>query len=430
MKISFFLLRRLQKVTLAPLSSFRCLSDQSISEIGSQEASATPPSWDTSLRIYGFVTGFKHRRGYGFVLAEGYTRRSLEVQKKRELEKTSKNEHRQATAGFFASSKDFFFSRSALGDGFYVTEGDCVSFRVKVLEEAETKQKTSAPEYASRGTSMSSDLEDDTAVNASRHGKRKNFVALGLRRYDVASGGESRILPVSINGTVISWDEESGSGVIAELDLKGVLYDDAPKFRVLSSEVDLSPSPKSDDSFLEKGRYVKFCFENKESNAADDSKTNEEASLPLARRVIIDRTAEGQHGLVFKSKIQRPSFSSPPSSVLPEQRGVIREIIEDKYGFIVDDATGESLFFHLSEMNDSETAEPHAGDTVVYDVETISRGRHSGKKQCSRIRLLSQSFEGSILSESSLGNTKGSSSAFSDSSEKRKSILDEFDLLD
>lgn len=447
--------------------------------------------WDTSVRLQGTVTAFKHRRGYGFVLAEGYTKKSWEIMKER-LERDEAGEERRKPEGPQTKAKmakngeqrrgdegvadpsllpaghDFFFTRGAMGGGFYITEGEHVSFRVKQLSEKDAAGvgRRRRHRYVSRG--QLSDDEDAGAGDGRQGGHL--FSAIGLRRYDPETGEEGRILPVAIQGVVTAWDAVAGVGTISELDVDGNLHDDAPTFTVLLEDVDLSPVASSPDSYIDKGRYVKFCVGSTRSTAdsdgaaegADDKKKVKKLERPRALRVILDINMERKCGVVrpppgaadssrsTASSSRRAGSASHSTSVLPQQRGVIREMVERKYGFVVDDATGESIFFHVSEMVPPPTAEslPQVGDCVTYDVETIHGGRHAGKKHCVRVRLQHQDIDLALdTSDSSLAatpagrsdSTTGSSSTSSKSTAKKrkpkektapKSLLDEFDLLD
>lgn len=470
--------------------SFATLSGKKSAE--SQTTSSFP--WDTSLRLHGVVTAFKHRRGYGFVLAEGYTIRSASIREGKENlnvenEENLPSEHQKEgkTDLSYGSivlpkSKDFFFTRVALGGGFFVNEGDRVSFRVKALgERGGEEAKPLRHSYLSRGEAlctldgkrMPEEIEGGE-IPLRRGGP--SFSAVGLRHYDAESGKESRVLPVTIAGVVTQWNPATGTGVISELDVDGALHaDDAPKFEVKLENTDLSPVPDSSDSFVAQGRYVKFCVSPASSEEcsldADNSSSNKTSSLdnisntsatplPKAYRVIIDIGAERRHGVIAKLPDgktgltnKRPKSSlSPSGEVLANQRGVIREVVERKYAFVVDDASGESIFFHFSEMEQPVSPEnlPRIGDSVMYDTKLLTSGRHAGKRHCLRVRLLS---EENVLSSLEVDqheqNTSVSSSpkkSFIDTSlalgrgkknknpqensKQPKSLLEEFDLLD
>lgn len=451
--------------------------------------------WDNSLRLQGVVTAFKHRRGYGFVLAEGYTKASAELLKQQreamsqeggdsEALETNRQAKKSGASPHVGmpkpKSNDFFFTRVALGGGFFVREGDRVSFRVKPLSEKDGESKRLRHSYVSRGESLSitgerADSEDaDGREGCFRKGGH-SFTAIGLRHYNPETGKESRILPVAICGVVTQWDPSTGIGIISELDVDGKLHvEDAPKFEVRLENIDISPVPDSSDSFLQEGRYVKFCTSipsssNEASPTASSrrsSSTGEDlqrspstSSNPLSQayRVIIDIGTERRNGVVTTRPSERAGASHtrqrPSSSsfgLLADQRGVIREIVERKYAFVVDDASGESIFFHFSEMLEPLSAQnfPRIGDSVVYDTELIPTGRHAGKRHCVRARILREESVIPALGvdlHSQVGEPtippSTSSTAISTSEKKNKknskttsgtpkSLLEEFDLLD
>lgn len=457
------------------------------------ESSAILPfPWDTSLRLQGVVTAFKHRRGYGFVLVEGYTRRSENIRDEKE-KLNSKNEESlpsglqeegQADSSHrsivLPKSRDFFFTRVSLGGGYFVNEGDRVSFRVKTYEKKGREDvKTPRHSYLSRGESLGAlgnktESEEIDGGDSLSHRGGPSFTAVGLRHYNAETGKESRVLPVTITGVITQWNPSTGTGIISELDVDGVLHaDDAPKFEVTLENTDLSPVPESVDSFVAEGRYVKFCAsltssdecspdsDSSSSNTTQNLENPSNASvnaLPKAYRVIIDVGAEKRHGVIPKSpdgktglSYKRPK-SSPSAEIIANQRGVIREIVERKYAFVVDDASGESIFFHFSEMEQPVSPEnlPQIGDSVIYDTKLLASGRHAGKKHCTRVRLLS---EENVLSSLEVGPNKQNSSVSASSkdasidtsvalrrgtknknpqrnSEQPKSLLEEFDLLD
>lgn len=429
-----------------PLSS-------TVSSNSEQNVPAGTP-WDTSVRLHGTVTAFKHRRGYGFVIAEGYTKRSTALLQERAAGKTKGSGETQeaSTPPAPLSGSDFFFTRGALGGGFFVKEGDSVSFRVKTIQHDKSRSALATHRYVSRGgassapdrsSSVGEEEEEDGLSSANnveeeeRGGRKGNsYSAIGLRRYDVKTGVESRVLPVTISGVVTAWDAVKGVGVISELDMEGNLHPDAPKFSVTLDEMDLSPVANAPDSHISTGRYVKFCvFE----DALDGEESLSER--PRASRVIVDVGTErrlGKVGSTGPSRQRRSTSShnagtSPASTLLlASQRGVIREVVEQKYGFVVDDATGESIFFHVSEMEETDAgAVPRPGDSVVYDLYNVHSGRHAGKKHCLHVRLLTADGGAAPASGNTMEDSppRGTTRRTPEKKEK-KTLLDEFDLLD
>lgn len=473
-----------------------------------KKTDSTSPSmfpWDASLRLQGVVTAFKHRRGYGFVLAEGYTQTSTKLLEEKQNSmgegssdkedfrpgnEKKRSEHLAQESSSKPKSNDFFFTRAALGGGFFVREGDRVSFRVKPLAERDVEPKHVRHCYISRGGGLITsgergDLEESDGRESASRKETHNFTAIGIRHYNAETGKESRVLPVSINGVVTQWSSSTGTGVISELDVDGKLHvDDAPKFEVRLENLDMSPIPDCADSFLAVGRYVKFCTSVPSSSvelrtpdaSSLDKQSTESAThsnkvekdekssspscpaLPQAYRVIIDIGAERRNGVILKRPCEttvgstgRQRSSSSSVGTLSNQRGVIREIVERKYAFVVDDASGESIFFHFSEMVEPLSANnlPRIGDSVMYDTELIPYGRHAGKMHCVRVRLLREENVLSGLNadlhqpDRQISPTPSPSSAsFSSSparkkksktkasSESPKSLLEEFDLLD
>lgn len=403
-----------------------------------------------TLRLHGSVTAFKHRRGYGFVLAEGYTKRSMDLMAaQREAAAVQTEEEKDASPSDDAATKteeagpgsDFFFTRLALGGGFYVNEGDRVSFRVKRVSGDPAQQDGATHRYVSRSEGYVSTpyVEDTSAPSKRRQGHK--FTAIGFRRYNSVNGEEERILPVGISGVMQRWDSTAGTGLIAELDVEGKHHAEAPTFVVNLEDVDLSPVPNAPDGYMAEGRYVKFCL----SPSADENEQQVPHGVePRAYRVIVDLAAERRHGVHRPPTTRRKSFHSGSTAVPsgPRLRGIVRELVERKYGFVLDDSTGESIFFHLSEVDPVVGADHpiRIGDCISYQLMEIAAGRHTGKKHCLRIRLAADDPElkasEAVPSSEEPHSTQRSRAPGTSKGEKKKhsspteALLDEFDLLD
>ncbi|RNE97194.1 hypothetical protein TraAM80_09440 [Trypanosoma rangeli] len=315
-----------------------------------------PVADQPAKRRIGTVTSFMHRRGYGFL---------------REVEPPAakKKDPRKAAAAIPANTDSpgsdvastFFFPRSSLDGGFYLTEGQIVAFDVRVAQPSKKlntrlTEANSAFSADAALASASADSSDET-VNGER--SRQLSVAHRIRLYDALDGKEKSVTPIMLFGYVDSWDPLAGTGVIAELDLCGSLHDDAPRFTVSLEDLDLAAG-----SELRRGRYVRFCLEAGDRTAA--------------RRVIVDRSAEKKHAV-------RSEAATGDTAGAPESRfyGTVREIVEGRFGFILLDGTGESVFFHLSNAEGDGVKQ---GDTVSFIMREVTQGKHAGKRTCVRVR--------------------------------------------
>ncbi|ESL07374.1 hypothetical protein TRSC58_04936 [Trypanosoma rangeli SC58] len=315
-----------------------------------------PVADQPAKRRIGTVTSFMHRRGYGFL-------REVEppAAKKKGPCKAAAATPASTDAPGSDVASTFFFPRSSLDGGFYLTEGQIVAFDVRVAQSSKklNTRLTEANAALSADASLASASEDssDEAVNGER--SRQLSVAHRIRLYDALDGKEKSVTPIMLFGYVDSWDPLAGTGVIAELDLCGSLHDDAPRFTVSLEDLDLTAG-----SELRRGRYVRFCLEAGDRTAA--------------RRVIVDRGAEKKHAV-------RSEAATGDAAGAPESRfyGTVREIVEGRFGFILLDNTGESVFFHLSNAEGDGIKQ---GDTVSFIMREVTQGKHAGKRTCVRVR--------------------------------------------
>ncbi|EPY30389.1 hypothetical protein AGDE_09468 [Angomonas deanei] len=267
-------------------------------------------------RLQGTVTGFKQRRGYGFILTEGIA--AKDVTEVPEM------------------GKEFFFTRYALDGGHYVTEGERVSF---------------------------------TPTTTIRDGKSLGM-AKSIKYYNAITNEERSILPLSLEGKVVEWDPVEGTGVIVELDMKGRFHEDGPRFTVSLEELDLAPGAE-----LYEGRYVRFC-----SSAA-----GAEGTLPVAQRVIVNRKAERERGAKGRPLVPQGADSD---EVTDQTRlfGTVREIRDGKFGFIIDDLSGGSLFFpYTSKLRHARRGGRHG----FLPPTRGGGGEHTGKPMCLNVRQIS-----------------------------------------
>lgn len=355
---------------------------------------AEPPTAQPATRRVGTVKSFMHRRGYGFLLEAEGSHAAL----------------RARDSGAVATSSSgapatFFFPRSSLDGGFYLTEGQTVSFDVRLVEPSSKlgARLAEANTEASQSPSSPSSRADVDDVASGAPSKLLS-VAHRIRLYDVASGKERPVTPIVLLGYVENWDSLAGTGVIAELDLSGSLHDDAPRFTVSLEDLDLSGR-----SELRRGRYVRFCLEPGDRTAA--------------RRVIIDRTAEKRHA------VKCPDGTADDDAAADERRfyGTVREVVESRFGFIVLNDSGESIFFHLSSVE----GEPvKAGDIVSFALREVALGKHAGKRKCTRVqKCTTRPSAMSALREKTAGknNKKDGKNA---KARREMEDEDEFELLD
>lgn len=333
----------------------------------------------TRQRYHGTVTGFKHRRGYGFVLLEGLV--DPPVAAGAQAEGHAAVEAKQT----------HFFVRGALGGGFYITEGERVSFSiVPMSKQRETYRRFSDADV---GESNGSETAESTGMTHSRHSeesadasdaaealeKGRLLRAERLRLFNVETREEKPITPVMLYGKVVAWDAVLGVGTIAELDMHHELNEDAPRFAVSLEDADLAPG-----SELRVGRYTRFCLgpasgdteEAVGGEVSDDHLSRGYAPL-VARRVIIDQGMERRKAAFGQPLV--PAVSSPGQ--FTEQTrfsGTIREMRGDKFGFIIDDLSGESIFFYGTNAK----AGLGEGDRVSYLLREMTVGKHKGKKAC------------------------------------------------
>ncbi|KPA77317.1 putative mitochondrial hypothetical protein [Leptomonas pyrrhocoris] len=391
---------------------------------------------ERQLRLHGTVTAFKHRRGYGFVLAEGivpsshkpvYT--SLDALNQKATTgsgdstaaagSATTNNESTAEEGTAAASQDemlpnaYFFTRSSLDGGFYVTEGERVSFAVEPRQpDLGTKRYLGAPAYnsaAGRAGPAAAALAEEFSLHLAEAGATSAadasaaaphlLLAVAMRQYDDRSQTESPITPITLYGRVMEWDDVAGRGVIAELDMSQQYHADAPRFAVSIENVDLGRAMS-----LHAGRYVRFCLgpastSNKSGgpDAAEDGGEAAGAAAPttadaaaaatttaggggdqlVAQRVIIDMALERRRGAFGRPLVPA---SAEPGTVTDQTRfsGIVRDIREKKFGFIIDDLSGESIFFHAVNAR----ANVKEGDRVTYLLREVTRGKHVGKKAC------------------------------------------------
>ncbi|KAG5509767.1 hypothetical protein GH5_05634 [Leishmania sp. Ghana 2012 LV757] len=374
-----------------------------------------------SVRLHGTVTAFKHRRGYGFVLGEGVTAAAqphrhryvpLAPQAAAADGKGINTEPDPSPSSAQEEvlkelPKSFFFTRGSLQGGFYVTEGERVSFTVapvrrgeginrRVAGDAHSTRKDDADDGALAAAnaaelsprSAEGWLDEPNDTGASSTPSQHHLVAVDFRYYDAKTGKETPITPLTLYGKVVEWDAEEGFGMIAELDTRRQFHEDAPRFPFCLNNVDLALGTE-----LRAGRYVRFCLEpavpvhggaNEDSAAATTLTTGAGAAGGaaecvelVAQRVIIDTTMERRKGISGRPLVLA---DAAPGTMSSESRfsGVVRELKADSFGFIQDDLSGESIFFHLS----NSSSRVKAGDRVTYLLREIDHGKHAGKKGC------------------------------------------------
>ncbi|KPI83099.1 hypothetical protein ABL78_7877 [Leptomonas seymouri] len=371
-------------------------------------------------RLHGTVTAFKHRRGYGFVLAEGVASSSRKpVYTSLEALNQGTSEPSDNTAAS-ADSEDgsaavqddelhrtYFFTRGSLGGGFYVTEGERVSFAVSEVEPSLGKKRylgapaynTAAGRFGATAAALAEEFSLDptvsnTPVEEESAASRSNVHAVMMRLYDLRTQKESPITPITLYGKVVEWNDVSGQGVIAELDVEREYHADAPCFPVSIEDMDLGQGTD-----MRVGRFVRFCLgpsstatkgsgsevagdDDDAEGAADTTAAAGEGGEQLvAQRVIVDLTLERRRGAVGRPLV--PSTAAP-GTVTDQTRfnGVVREIRDHKFGFVIDDLSGESIFFHAGNAR----ANVREGDRVDYLLREILRGKHTGKKACYDVR--------------------------------------------
>jgi cold shock CspA family protein len=414
-------------------------------------------------RLHGTVTAFKHRRGYGFVLAEGVVPNSekptytsldaLQAQKAAgEASMTATaaanppaSQHKEGGEGDGMLHKTYFFTRASLDGGFYVTEGERVTFWVEPVDPAlGTERHLGAlPRYVRASTSAAAPaLTDEFSLDTTEGGDGGSggaagaaatdapplMRATGIRFYDLRTGGQSPIIPITLYGKVVEWDDATGQGVIAELDTHQQYHADAPRFPVSLEDMDLGLG-----SVMHTGRFVRFCIgpasgrkgsgaagagtgeEDVDSEAGDAAAAHadeDNADQLVAQRVIIDFTLERRRGALGRPLV--PS-NAAPGTVTDQTRfaGVVREIRGNKFGFIMDDFSGESIFFH------AVNARPNVreGDRVTYLLREVVRGKHEGKKACFDVRRDTgdaASRPGEVFAPSTAGTGADSSEAEAD----------------
>ncbi|KEG12738.1 hypothetical protein DQ04_01461090 [Trypanosoma grayi] len=348
------------------------------------QASAETTTTQPSTRRIGTVTTFKHRRGYGFL-------RELEMTAtSRATKAASSTTEAEAAAAAVASGSDathsFFFPRSSLDGGFFLMEGQSVAFDVRLVQP---NKKLAARLGEVKGA-------EATSVDSAEDGLQKMLsVAHRIRLYDTATNKEKPVTPITLYGCVENWDSLAGTGVIAELDLSGTLHDDAPRFTVNLEDLDLGGRAE-----LRSGLYVRFCLEGRDRTAA--------------RRVIIDRDAERKRAA---QRITSDGTSSGAEIRSGERGcGTVRDIVEGRFGFVVLDSSGDSIFFHMSNVE----GDVKPGDTVSFVLREVTQGKHAGKRTCIHVQKCAVR-SGAAAGKSSGQGSKGSTGLDDD---------DEFELLD
>ncbi|GET87144.1 hypothetical protein, conserved [Leishmania tarentolae] len=366
-----------------------------------------------TVRLHGTVTAFKHRRGYGFVLAEGIAA-SAPPSKHRYVAleahaAAAGNDGAQAAREEACHNlhKSFFFTRSALLGGFYVTEGERVSFAVapvpprkginrRIADDSSSSRKDDGDHssvVATESAEFSLDnpegeLEEDSSAAKCHAQSQPHWTAVSLRYYDAATGKETPISPLTLYGKIVEWDVAEGVGMIAELDTRRQFHEDAPRFPFSLESVDLAFGTE-----LRPGRYVRFCLEPSTPVHSGSGEDTASAAMPtggtesagdadeglelVAQRVIIDSTMERRKGVFGRPLVPA---DAAPGTVTSESRfcGVVREVRADHFGFIQDDLSGESIFFHIS----NTSSRVKAGDRVTYLLREVGHGKHAGKKAC------------------------------------------------
>ncbi|KAG5509450.1 hypothetical protein JKF63_06760 [Porcisia hertigi] len=372
----------------------------------------------SAVRLHGTITAFKHRRGYGFVLAEGVaaaahphrqTYVALESQTTTTADKGVLSEQEEEAGRDLP--KSFFFTRAALHGGFYVTEGEQVSFSVSPLRHGEGVGRRVAGDSPSSGKedgdptavavadteelslgSEQAELREHSSA-ATKKTSSQNHVAIDLRYYDAKTGKETPISPLMLYGKIVEWDAAEGLGMIAELDTRKQYHENAPRFPFSLENADLSLGTE-----LRIGRYVRFCLEPASPLQVDGSEDTAAAATPVtaagaaaaaaapdgsedvelvAQRVIIDTTMERRKGAIGRPLVPA---NAAPGTMTSESRfsGVVREVKGAQFGFIQDDLSGESIFFHLS----NASVKVKTGDRVTYLLREVAHGKHAGKKAC------------------------------------------------
>lgn len=392
-------------------------------------ADAEPPTFPLpTQRLHGTVTAFKHRRGYGFVLAEGVATPSKPrpphaAHGKATYVPLAPAEPTTAAAPSEAAAtatnaadveaalhQTYFFRRADLNGGFYVTEGERVSFAVVPSADARAKRAAPTRSIAGDGAAdvfgLGDEAEPDPA-GASTHCK-----AADVAYYDVKTGNETPITPITLRGVVVEYDAGDGHGVLAELDTRKQLHDDAPRFPFGMEQLDLGVGRD-----VSVGSYVRFCLEPAEESGAG-------ASRLVPNRITRDSRAEQRRGANGRPLVPA---GAAPGSVTARTRfhGVVREV-RTSFGFIVDDLSGESIFFHCSNAQ----SRIRSGDRVTYLLRELVHGKHAGKKGCFDVQLdrdgaQSAASGGAPTSTSSAPSARPATSAASPPSH----VLD-FDLLD
>ncbi|CAJ1987388.1 Cold-shock DNA-binding domain containing protein [Leishmania donovani] len=366
-----------------------------------------------AVRLHGTVTAFKHRRGYGFVLAEGIAASAPPLKHTYVALDTHAAAARNDGVPPAREEpcnelhKSFFFTRSALMGGFYVTEGERVSFAVvpvpprkginrRVAGDSPSSCKDDGDHAALAAAetaefslgSPEGGLEEDSSAVTSDTQSQPHRIAVSLRYYDDKTGKEKPISPLTLYGKIVEWDAAAGVGVIAELDTRRQYHEDAPRFPFSLENVDLALGTE-----LRSGRYVRFCLEpatpahsggGEDTAAAATPTSGAEAAADVdedvelvAQRVIIDSTMERRKGAFGRPLVLA---DAAPGTMTSESRfsGVVREVKVDHFGFIQDDLSGESIFFHFS----NTSSKVKAGDRVTYLLREVEYGKHAGKKAC------------------------------------------------
>ncbi|AAZ12445.1 hypothetical protein, conserved [Trypanosoma brucei brucei TREU927] len=316
---------------------------------------AASASMEVAPRRVGTVTSFMHRRGYGFITA-------LQLSSS-DSPDTQCLASAELEAAVRENAENFFFPRSSLDGGFYVSQGQTVTFDVlpspQVNEQVEKEHREATEDIEASG-------DPPKSLPVARH----------IRLCDLDTGKERPVTPVMLHGCVQSWDTITGSGCIAELDLAGNLHDDAPCFNFSLEDLDVV-----NISDLHQGCFVRFCIERGDRNAA--------------RRVIIDRSTGKRHAPLQQWRSSQGAsralgFAADSKPAAARYYGTVRELVDGRFGFIVLEETGESIFFHMSNVDqDDQNASIKVGDTVSFILRGVSQGKHAGKRTCLKIRRCS-----------------------------------------
>lgn len=320
-------------------------------------ASLLRASAGVGSRLHGTVTGFKHRRGYGFILAEG-------------------------TVGSVSPNVDvsslmtsYFFTRNSLLGGFYITEGERVAFDVEERHRRGRKEHAATAAYVPlEGEAALLDSVDPETVAATEKGdatEKALNLAVNIQMFDAKRKVESPVEPIALRGKLIRWDAATGSGVIGELDTEGRYHADAPKFAVSLDDTDLNSGVS-----LRVGRYVRFCLE-KEDDKDGAGATAAAQELPVARRVILDYSMERRMAVVGRP-LAPAGAKAGTVTASTRFEGVVKEL-NGQFGFIKDDLSNESIFFHVSNVAGKGVA---PGERVTYLLRELTTGKHTGKKAC------------------------------------------------